>query len=235
MPVQAVLITRPGAGKQRFAQLYWGGVRRILGLKVTIIGDITEHRPVIFIANHCSWIDIVALGSVLPGCFVSKAAVAEWPFIKWIAILGRTIFVSRNRATVRTEQNQLSQRLVNGDNIILFPEGTTSDGSRILPFSSTFLAIAQDASKPWVQLITLVYDELEGLPVQRWDRPNISWYGDMDLASHVNRIGRRSSLHATLIVDQAIAPDSFPGRKQLSLALETRLAHNAAALRQRRD
>jgi 1-acyl-sn-glycerol-3-phosphate acyltransferase len=234
MPVQAVLLQIPGRAKERFALTYWRGVRGILGLRITVQGELSTQRPVVFIANHCSWIDIVAFGSVLPGCFVAKAEIAGWPFINLVARLGRTVFVSRVKTSVDRERGDLAGRLAAGDNIILFPEGTTSDGSRILRFQSSFLAIAEAPAKPFIQPVTLVYDRLNGLPVRRQDRTMISWYGGMDLASHYPRIGRQRSLHATLILDPAIPPGAYGNRKALSAALEARLTANAAALRQGR-
>jgi 1-acyl-sn-glycerol-3-phosphate acyltransferase len=234
MPVQAVLLGLRGRAKENFARRYWRGVAAILGLQLTIRGAVTTERPVLFIANHCSWLDIIALGSVLPGCFVAKADIARWPLVGWIARLGRTIFVSRGKATLEREREALETRLAAGDNVILFPEGTTSDGTRILRFQSSFLAIAAAPARPFIQLVTLVYDGLDGLPVRRRDRPVISWYGDMDMASHYPGIGRRRGLHATMILDPAIPPGAYPNRKSLAAALETRLSAAAAALRQGR-
>jgi 1-acyl-sn-glycerol-3-phosphate acyltransferase len=214
--------------------VYWRIVGAILGLRVSVRGAPAARAPVVFVSNHSSWIDIVALGSVLPGCFVAKADVAGWPLVNIVAKLGRSIFVSRNRAGVKKEGDELSARLAAGDNIILFPEGTTSDGTRTLPFSSAFLALAEGPARPWVQPVTIVYDAQDGLPVRRRDRPGIAWYGDMDLASHYLRVASRRSLHATVILDSAIAPGSYPNRKALSAALEARLTTNAAALRQGR-
>jgi 1-acyl-sn-glycerol-3-phosphate acyltransferase len=234
MLLQSVLIYLPGRGAEIFALVYWAGVRRLLGLRLTVRGELARGRPVVFVANHCSWIDIVALGSVLPGCFVSKADVARWPLIGWVARLGRTLFVSRTKAGMEREREEMNRRLARGDNIILFPEGTTSDGTRILKFQSGFLAIAEAPARPLIQVVTIVYDGLEGLPVRRRDRPEISWYGDMDMASHYPRIGRRRSVHATLILDPPIPPGGFPNRKALSAAIQDRLETNAAALRQGR-
>jgi len=231
---QAFLLLLPGRAKERFAQRYWRGVAAILGLRLTVYGALTRQRPAVFIANHCSWIDIIALGGVLPGCFVAKADIAKWPLISWIARLGRTVFVSRGKAALGRERASLEARLADGDNIILFPEGTTSDGTRVLRFQSSFFAIAEAPARPVIQLVTIVYDGLDGLPVRRRDRPLISWYGDMDLASHYPGIGRHRSLHATVILDPEIPAGSFPNRKALSAALETRLSANAAALRQGR-
>ncbi len=234
MAVQAVLLWVPGRGKERFARVYWRGVGMILGLRLTVQGQLAAHRPVLFIANHCSWIDIVALGGVLPGCFVAKGEIANWPVVSWIARLGRTVFVSRAKATLERERAGMEARLVAGDNIILFPEGTTSDGTRILKFQSSFLAIADSSARPAIQLVTIVYDRLDGLPVRRRDRPLISWYGDMTMAAHYPGIGRHRSLHATVVLDPPIAAGTFANRKLLSAALEARLTANAAALRQGR-
>src|ERR1700739_3566511 len=92
MPTQAVMLTLPGRSKVRFAMIYWRGVAYLLGLRLTVVGRPPARRPGLFIANRFSWIDIIALGSVLPACFVAKGAIAEWPFIKWLARLGRTVF-----------------------------------------------------------------------------------------------------------------------------------------------
>jgi 1-acyl-sn-glycerol-3-phosphate acyltransferase len=233
-PVQSLLLLLPGRGAERFARSYWSGVRRILNIKLTIHGELTRHRPAIFIVNHASWLDIVVLGSVLPACFVAKGEIAHWPGIGIIARLGRTVFVSRGRIAVERERRLILDRLAGGDNIILFPEGTTSDGARILRFQTSFLALAEAPSNPDIQLATLVYDRIDGLPVRRSDRPVISWYGDMTMAGHIPGVGRLRSLHATLVLDAPIPAGTYPDRKQLASALETRLATNAAALRQGR-
>jgi len=235
MLIQAVLLLLPGRGKERFALVYWRGIAFCLGVRLTVRGRLAAHRPALYIVNHCSWLDIVVLGSVLPGCFVAKAAVAQWPLIGWIAKLGRTIFVSRNRASVQRERTDLEARLAAGDNIILFPEGTTSDGARVMKFAPAFLSLADAPAKPWVQAVTLVYDRLDNMPVRLCDRPEIAWYGDMELASHFNRIGRRRRIHATIILDPPLAPGTFGDRKMLAAAMEARIALTAAALRQGRS
>src|ERR1700733_12090240 len=95
-------------------------------------------RPkVVFVSNHSSWIDVPVLGGRLDACFVSKDDVAQWPFISTIARLGRTVFVSRRRHATARELDRMRDRLAAGDNLLLFPEGTSSDGSRVLPFRSS--------------------------------------------------------------------------------------------------
>jgi len=233
--VQAVLLNLPGRGKAWFARLYWRGVARIIGLERRCLGGLSPSRPTLFVANHCSWLDIVALGATLPGCFIAKGEVAGWPGIGLIAKLGRTIFVSRNRETVAQEQRLLEARLQAGDNIILFPEGTTSDGNRVLPFASAFFTLAFGAAKPWVQPVTIVYDRLEGQPLRHADRPLVAWYGDMDLAPHLLPLLRRRRVRATILLGEPMPPGSYANRKQMSAALERQISANAAALRQGRE
>lgn len=232
--MQAILLALPGWGKAWFARIYWRGVARIFGVRLRLIGQRSRYRPTLFVANHCSWLDIVALGAALPGCFVAKAEVGTWPGFGVIAKLGRTIFVSRNRETVAQEQRMLERRLERGDNIILFPEGTTSDGNRILPFASAFFTLGFGPAKPWVQPVTIVYDELDGQLVRRADRPMIAWYGDMDLMPHLSRLMRRRSLRATILFGDPLPPGSFTSRKALSSEMERLIRENASALRQGR-
>jgi 1-acyl-sn-glycerol-3-phosphate acyltransferase len=234
IPLQSLFLILPGRAKERFARFYWRGVRAILNIQVSIRGELTRSRPAIFIVNHCSWLDIVVLGSVLPACFVAKSEIAHWPGFSLIARLGRTVFVSRAKTGVARERKSIIERLADGDNIILFPEGTTSDGARILRFQTAFLAIADAPSRPDIQLVTLVYDGINGLPIHRRDRPLISWYGDMTMPEHVPGVARLRSLHATLVIDPPIPAGSYGDRKLLAAALRGRLETNAARLRQGR-
>lgn len=230
MPIQAVLLTQKGQGKERFAQIYWRGVARILGLRLRVIGQLPTARPVLFVANHSSWLDIVAFGAALPACFIAKGDVARWPGIGTVARLGRTIFVSRARETVGREQRVLETRLEAGDNILLFPEGTTSDGNRILPFASSFLAPAFGAAPPAVQPVTLVYDELDGHQAGAADRQEIAWYGDAELAPHFMQLARRRSIRATIKLGAPVPPGQYENRKALAAALEQEITATAEAL-----
>ncbi len=236
LPIQLVLINRAGEAKERLPMTYWSGVARLLGLKLAVTGTIAHdparpNRPILFVANHTSWVDIIALGAVLPGCFIAKGDVAKWPGISLIARAGRTIFVSRARGNTGRERTALESRLDEGDNLILFPEGTTSDGARTLQFRSSFLALADRDIAPLIQPVTIVYDQLDGLPICRRNRPLIAWYGDMDIASHYARLGRHS-LRARIILSPPL-PASL-GRKTLATPLESTIASRAAALGQQR-
>ena len=238
MPFQTVFLLLPGRPKVAFAQLYWSMTSRLLGVKVRVIGSAasrSSERPVVFVSNHSSWLDVPVLGGQLDACFVSKDEVGRWPVISTVARLGRTVFVSRQRGATARERDAMRDRLSVGDNLLLFPEGTTSDGSRVLPFRSSFFAIAEGAEPPLVQPVSVVYDRLGGLPTGRASRPLFAWYGDMDLASHFWRLGQHCGLRVTVLLHAPIDPATFADRKALSHAVWQVVADGAATLRQNRN
>jgi lyso-ornithine lipid O-acyltransferase len=242
VPIQAVILLFPGRGKVNFARFYWAIVCRLAGMRVRMIGAqlYRGDRPVVFVCNHSSWLDIMVLGGTLPACFISKAAVGHWPVVGTIARLGRTVFVSRSRTATARERDDMRARLAAGDNLILFPEGTSSDGSRVLPFRSAFFSLAEGGSlaegetPPIMQPLSLVYDRLAGLPVGHAARPMFSWYGGMALGPHAWRFMQLSGTRATLLVHPPLDPALIPSRKALAAATWRSVAEGAAALRQNR-
>jgi 1-acyl-sn-glycerol-3-phosphate acyltransferase len=195
---------------------------------------------VVFVSNHSSWVDVPVLGGVLDGCFVAKGQVAGWPVIGTIARLGRSVFVTRQRGATARELGDMRARLRAGDNLILFPEGTSSDGSRVLPFRTSFFALAEAApgedksELPLIQPVSVVYDRLGGLPAGRASRPVFAWYGDMDIASHFWRLTQHIGLRATVLLHTPLDPARFEDRKALSRAVWQIVADGASTLRQNR-
>ncbi|GAC1348294.1 MAG: lysophospholipid acyltransferase family protein [Acetobacteraceae bacterium] len=238
--IQAALILLPGRGKVVFARFYWATVCRLMGLQVRVIGTEARRldgRPVVFASNHSSWLDILALGGTLHACFIAKEEVSRWPLIRTVARLGRTVFVSRRATNTGRERDSIRARLVAGDNLILFPEGTSSDGSRVLPFRSAFFSVVEErgpGQQPVIQPVSIVYDRLAGLPMGRASRPICAWYGDMDLGSHFWRLARYRGLRATVLLHGPIDPAAFASRKALSQAVWQTVADGAATLRQNR-
>jgi 1-acyl-sn-glycerol-3-phosphate acyltransferase len=234
-PVQSVLLALPGRGKALLPLLYWAGCCRCLGLRVRVIGEpVARGLPVVFVSNHSSWMDIPALGSCLPACFIAKGEVGRWPIISIIARLGRTVFVSRRAAGAPRENADIRKRLGRGDSLILFPEGTTSDGARVMPFRSAFLAVAESDLPHVLQPVSIVYDEIDYLPVRRADRALIAWFGDMDLASHFARIGRHRGLRVTIELHPPVDAAGGLTRKRLAQTVWRQVAMSAAEIRRNR-
>ncbi len=145
-PCRRVLLLLPGRAKVGFARLYWAVFSRLIGLQVRTLGVAPANRQgrrVIYAANHCSWLDIPVLGGRLEACFVSKDEIARWPGVSLVARLGRTVFVTRQRGATGRERDDMRGRLAAGDDLLLFPEGTSSDGGRVLPFRSAFFSVAE--------------------------------------------------------------------------------------------
>ncbi|MBV8096693.1 MAG: 1-acyl-sn-glycerol-3-phosphate acyltransferase [Acetobacteraceae bacterium] len=235
--VQSVLLSLPGHGKKTFARLYWAVLCRLLGFRVRVIGAEaadTAGRPVVYVSNHTSWLDIPVLGGQVEACFVAKNEVGKWPVIRTIAWLGRTVYVSRRVGSTVRERDEISARLQAGDNLMLFPEGTTSDGSRVLPFRSSLFSVAEGGARPLLQPISVAYDQLSWLPAGRFIRPLFAWYGDMDLASHSWRVAQFCGARATVLLHPPIDPDHFPDRKVLARTVWQVVADGAALLRQNR-
>ncbi len=232
MPVQAVLLAVPGRAKDHFPRFYHRSLLWLIGLRLRVEGAPCAGGRVLFVSNHSSWLDILVLGALLDARFVSKAEVGGWPLIGWVAKLGRTVFVSRNRGRTGDEAQAMRARLEGGESIILFPEGTTSDGARVLPFRSSFFAVAGAAAA--VQPVAVVYDRLGGLPVGRKDRPLFAWYGDMETASHAWRLLRRTGTRVSVSLGAPVAPGALPDRKRLAADVGQRVTAAAAALRQNR-
>jgi 1-acyl-sn-glycerol-3-phosphate acyltransferase len=243
MLIQAACLILPGPAKVLFARLYWRVFAHLIGIRVQVIGTPVKPagvRRVVYVSNHSSWVDIPVIGGVLDGCFVAKGDVAGWPVIGTIARLGRTVFVSRSRASTGKERNAMRATLAAGDNLILFPEGPSSDGSRVLPFRTAFFAVAEvrngenPSELPLIQPVSVVYDRLGGLPAGRASRPVFAWYGDMDIASHFWRLTQNIGLRATVLLHTPLDPAWFDDRKALSLAVWKIVADGASTLRQNR-
>ena len=237
-PAQAVLLLLPGHPKVWFARVYWAVFARLIGLHVRVIGVPAakgQGRRVIYAANHCSWLDIPVLGGRLEACFVSKDEIARWPGVSLIARLGRTVFVTRQRRATGRERDDMRARLAAGDDLLLFPEGTSSDGSRVLPFRTAFFSIAEGEHPPLIQPVSVVYDRLGFMPTRRSTRSVFAWYGDMDLASHFWRLARLRGLRVTVRIHPPLDPAAFANRKLLAQAAWDTVAGDAAVMRQNRE
>ncbi|MFZ3034650.1 MAG: lysophospholipid acyltransferase family protein [Parvibaculum sp.] len=194
MPVQALGLKLNLPYARKLPNRYHKYLCWLIGIKVVTRGK-PHDGPCLIAANHTSWLDIPIMGSLEPSSFVAKSEVAGWPFFGWLAKLQNTVFVERERRTRTVEKrNEIHSRISGGDTLILFPEGTSSDGNRVLPFKSALMSVAQlsivnsDADREddlLVQPVSVAYMRLCGLPMGRRFRPFFAWYGDMELFPHL--------------------------------------------------
>ena len=166
---------------------------RLFGIRITERGRPPGEVPTLVLSNHVSWLDIPVIGSLHPLSFIAKSEVESWPGVGFLAKLQRTVFIDRQRRKSTAEVNDaLAHRLVKGEVMVLFAEGTTGDGNRLLPFRSSLVGAAQAAlvhdsvTSVMLQPLAIAYTRRSGMPVTRRDRPFLAWYGDMELAPHLS-------------------------------------------------
>lgn len=172
---------------------------KVLGGKVKLSGTICPDKPTLFVANHVSFLDILVLGYILPNAsFVSKSAVGKWPIVGTLAKMHGTIFVQRARSSVKGELNIIQKALKEKKRLILFPEGTSYDGTHIKPINSSFFH-CQDISPVTIQPLTISYTHLHGIPMGRFGRWLYGWFGDIGLLPHIRHIVSNAPFSATIL------------------------------------
>jgi 1-acyl-sn-glycerol-3-phosphate acyltransferase len=163
---------------------------------------------------------MTVLGSVMPVSFVAKSEVASWPVLGTLARLQRSIFIDRTkRAQIGAATEAIARRIGSGDVMVLFAEGTTGDGNRVLPFRSALIGAAGAAAGAGtitVQPVALSYTGLQGIPVGRADRPGIAWYGDMDFIAHFRRLIGQGAIDAVVSFGEPIAFGPEADRKAVA-------------------
>jgi len=199
--------------------LYHRMVCAILGIRVKVYGRRSTVTPTLFVCNHVSYLDIEVMGSQVPGSFVAKAEVATWPFFKTLAKAQRTIFVERTSTKASASRDEMLKRLDTGDNLMLFPEGTSSDGTRVLPFRSALFGVAQlrrDDKPIVVQPVAIAYTKLDGIPLGRYWRPLFAWFGDLDLVPHLWQMVCLGETEAVVTFFPPVDIDKLGDRKKLA-------------------
>jgi len=147
-------------------------------------------------ANHQSYLDIIIIASVLPTLFVAKSDVRQWPLLGWLAALGGTLFIDRAALRGAVAANErIEQCLLHGVNVQFFPEGTSSNGSGILPFRPFLFQSAMNVGRP-VQPVTINYCSVDDAPVDAANRDILCWYGDMTFPDHFMRL---LSIHRAVV------------------------------------
>ncbi|MGH7122998.1 MAG: lysophospholipid acyltransferase family protein [Stellaceae bacterium] len=219
MPVQALLLFARSPLAERLPLRYHRLASRILGFDTTVVGTPSPLRPTLFVANHTSYVDIEILGGVIDASFVAKSDVKRWPLFGWLARLQRTVFVDRRPHTTHRQRDAIVERLKEGGRLILFPEGTSDDGTRVLPFKSALFAAVHGAHLEHpitVQPVSIAYVTLDGIPLGRFFRPYFAWYGDMEMAAHLWEMVGLGRVGVTVEFHAPVSVDAFPSRRALA-------------------
>lgn len=217
------LIERPACGLRRpvtpyITQFVCRAAFVIMGIGYRTHGALMT-MPGAVVANHSSWLDIFALNARKRIYFVSKTEVAGWPGIGWLARATGTVFITRNARDARTQKAMFEDRLHAGHKLLFFPEGTSTDGLRVLPFKPTLFAAFFTHplhDEMWLQPVTVIYRAPSGA-----DPRFYGWWGDMEFGAHLLQIlGARRQGSVELVYHPGIRVADYPDRKALATACE---------------
>ncbi|WP_237152706.1 lysophospholipid acyltransferase family protein [Oryzibacter oryziterrae] len=216
----------------RVQTLFHKGLLACLGIRVHMKGTVAADRPLLLASNHGSWVDILALSSLMPLAFIAKSDVAGWPIFGWLARLQRSVFVERDRRGKTGEQAAaIADRLLGGEVLVLFAEGTTSDGNCVLPFRSALFGAARAAlegtshERVTVQPVAIAYTHLHGMPLGRIWRPLLAWIGGEDLMPHMGTILSEAAFDMTVRFGEPIIFERGGDRKRVAQAAEDAVRH----------
>jgi len=235
LPAQLVAKSHGRGHAARIPRLFHRLTCRCFGVRISVRGTAPPRGAGgLIVANHVSWLDISVIGAQRPLCFVAKSEVADWPLIGWLSKLQRTVFIDRQRRAATADvAAEMGARISAGEAIVLFAEGTTGDGTRILPLRSSLLgaahqALAKDAgAEVTIYPLAISYTGFHGMAGGRAERAALAWYGDEELGPHLKLMVNAGAIDVELAWGEPIAMGAAISRKEA-----TRLAE--AAIRQAR-
>jgi 1-acyl-sn-glycerol-3-phosphate acyltransferase len=226
IPWQTFCLTFKAFGYKSFPNWYQRQLAHLFGIRMHVTGTPIQDRGVLMVANHTSYFDILAIGGAAKLSFVAKAEVANWPLFGRFAKLQRTIFVNRERKSATGDvRDIIRDRLLEGDALMLFPEGTSNDGNFVLPFKSALMGAAEvtvghdpngEPIYPPVQPVSVAYTKVHGLPMGRENRPLYAWYGDMDLVPHLWEAEVTGPIDVAIHFHPPLYVNQVGGRKALA-------------------
>jgi 1-acyl-sn-glycerol-3-phosphate acyltransferase len=196
--------------------------RKIFGIRLVITGETSclKERGNLIIANHLGYLDGIILGSLFPVIFVTKLQVKKWPVIGWMSQVGHTVFIDRQRKLGSLEPiEKIADLLKRRINVLFFPECTSSDGSRILPFKSAYFQAVIDAGTAVIP-ITIQYTKLDSQDISLLNRDGVFWYGQVKFPEHLRRLLKFKNIEARITIHPKIEAKSYykndDSRKQIS-------------------
>jgi 1-acyl-sn-glycerol-3-phosphate acyltransferase len=240
LPLQLIGIAFDLRLQRTIPHLYHRILCALIGVRIREVGRRSTASPALILSNHVSWLDICVISALSPVVFVAKREVAGWPVFGWLARLQRTIFINREaRHQTGAATREIAGRLLAGDSVVLFAEGTSNDGIRVLPFRSALVGAVHHAlgnsthhSHITVQPLSLAYVGFSGVPMGRSLRERVAWYGDADLIPHLLHVLSSGAVDVVVSWGEATAYDMKADRKAIARDAERSVRRmTTAALR----
>ena len=219
------LCAGPLARFRRPLQIRWCGVCLwLVGLKLRTFGVPVTDGAVLYVANHVSYLDIPVISRIVTGTFVAKAEVSRWPLFGYAARITGTIFINRVGGEAKAQREELVRRLAGGEHLIMFPEGTSTDGSGVAPFKSSLFSLAEHPAlrdRLIVQPLSIAYTRTrDGTPLIGPLRGLYAWFGEGSLAPHLARVLGTPGGEVELRFLPPIPAATVPNRKVLARQAE---------------
>jgi 1-acyl-sn-glycerol-3-phosphate acyltransferase len=240
VPAQLIAMAFDLRQQRTIPQLYNRLLCALIGVRIREVGARSAASPLLILSNHVSWLDICVISALSPVVFVAKSEVAGWPILGWLARLQRTVFINR-KARHRTGEAtaEIADRLLDGNAVVLFAEGTSSEGTRVLPFRSALVGAVHHAlgdgthhTHVNVQPMSIAYLRFGGVPIGRGLRERVAWYGDAELMPHLLQMLSFGAVDVTVSWGEVTAYDHSADRKTIARDAEQSVRRmTAAALR----
>lgn len=208
----------PDQGFQIISQKWFAALARVVGLKVKTFGAASNH-PALWVSNHVSWSDIIVIGAFSQVGFLSKKEVKSWPVIGWIVAHGGTLFIARGtKNAADSAAKEITRHMQQGHSILVFPEGTTSDGEDVKRFHARIFKPVLD-DQLTVQPVALRYVNPQGVRSRE-----ISFVEDMSMVSSAWNVLKAKNIFVELHFLPALSGSDFSGRKAMAQTLEQNIA-----------
>ncbi|NDF12451.1 MAG: 1-acyl-sn-glycerol-3-phosphate acyltransferase [Proteobacteria bacterium] len=205
--------------------MYKAGLK-IVNIELDVQGTIDRTKPVLFVSNHVSYLDIVVLGSLLPASFISKQEVKSWPMFGLVAMLTNTVFIERRASRTTQGLQHVKNQLQKGDSLILFPEGTTTNGNHVKTFKTSFFQVVEedmDRAMFSLQPVSIAYTHINGLPMGIKWRTHFAWTGDASLLPHVWDVLKHGGARVEVCIHPPLT-DLAHDRKKVALQCQRMIA-----------
>lgn len=219
---------------KRPIQVSWSNICcRLAGLEVRSFGEPTAGHTALFVSNHVSYLDIPVFSGLIDATYVAKSEVGSWPLFGWIAKLTHAILVKRDGRDVGAQRQEMQSRLLAGESLILFPEGTSTDGSGVAPFKSSLFGIVQGLPPEadlLIQPVSVAYPRYrDGTPLDGDLRALYCWFGDATLMPHLFRVFGLKGAEVEVRFHEPIAVGPSPDRKDLARRAQAAVEAGVAA------
>ena len=191
---------------------------KILGIKIKKTGKISDSKPTFFVSNHASYLDIIILSSLFKSSFLAKKEISSWPLFGILAKLQNTVFIDRKIGSIKEQENLIINHLKSKNNLVIFPEGTSSNGNQVLPFKSPLFNIFQNKDNPkiCIQTITIIYKKVNGITLNRASRRDTTWHSNMEFIPNLINLLKKISIDIEVVFNEKFIPKVSFDRKKLA-------------------